>query len=108
MNISWCNKFQYLGVMLVSGKSLNVDVDINRTKFLATAYAVLNRCGALYEEVNMQLITSQCVPILMHGKECFNLTAQQKARLTVALNCVVRGIYRLNRMISVKEYLLYN
>ena len=59
MNISWCNKFQYLEVMqlmLVGGKSFNVDVEINRTKFLATTYSILNRCGALSEEVKMQLI----------------------------------------------------
>ena len=54
INIPCCNKFQYFRIMLVGGKSFNVDVKINRTKFLATAYAILNRCGALSEEVKMQ------------------------------------------------------
>ena len=67
MNIPWCNKFQYLGVMLVGEKSFNVDVEINHTKFLATIYAILNRCGVLSEEVKMQLISSQGVPILLYG-----------------------------------------
>ena len=58
MNIPWFNKFQYLGVILVGGKSYNIDVEINRTKFLETAYAILNRCGALSEEIKIQLISS--------------------------------------------------
>ena len=59
--------------MLVGGKSYNVDEEINRTKVLETAYAFLNRCGALSEEVKMQLISSQCVSILLYGMEYFNL-----------------------------------
>ena len=46
--------------MLVGKKSFNVDVQINCTKFLATAYAILNRYDALSEEVKMQLKSSQC------------------------------------------------
>ena len=84
----WCNKFQYPEVMLVGGKSFNVDVEINRTKFLATAYAILKRCGAFSEVVKMQLISSQYVPMLLYGMECFNLIVQQKASLSVALRCV--------------------
>ena len=53
MNIPWCNNFQYLGVMLVSGKSFNIDVEINRTKFLANFDAILSRCLALSEKVEM-------------------------------------------------------
>ena len=76
MNIPWCNKFQYLGVMRVCEKSLNVGVKINRTKFLVTAYAILNRCDAFTEKVKIQLISSQSVPILLYGMECFNFTVQ--------------------------------
>ena len=80
---------------------------INRTKFLAIAYAILNRCDALSKEVKMHLISSQFVPIPLYGMECFTLTVQQKA-LTVTLMCSAYRVYRLNRMISVREYLFYN
>ena len=56
----------------------------------------------------MQLISSQCVLILLYGMGCFNLIVKQKARLSVTLNCVVRKIYRLSGMISVREYLINN
>ena len=72
MTIPWCSKFKYFGVMLVSGKSFNVDVEINRSKFLVRAYAILNRCGTLSEEVKMQLISSKCVPTLLYGMECLS------------------------------------
>ena len=108
INIHLCNKFQYTGVMLVGGKVFNADLEINRTKLLTTAYAILNRFCALFKEAKMQLISSQCVPILLYSMEYFNLTVSQEARLSVALKCVVRRIYRLNRMISVEEYLFYN
>ena len=106
--VMWCDSFQYLGVTLIGGRHLSVDVDCNRKKFLATAYAILNRCGGLSEEVLMQLITKQCVPILLYGVECFNLSSQQKSKLSVALNSVIRRIYHLNRWTSVREYLFYN
>ena len=105
--INWCISFKYLGVIILGGRNLTVDIDFNRKKFLSTAYGLFHKIEGLSEEIQCQLIISQCLPILLSGLECFLLSFRQLQKIFVALNCVFRRIFSLHKWTSVRDLLFF-
>ena len=105
--INWCVSFKYLGVIILGGVNLTVDVAFNRKKFLSTVYGLFSLIEALSQEIQCQLIILQCLPILLYGLECFLLSFRQLQKISEALNCVFRRIFSLHKWTSVRDLLFF-
>ena len=51
--MNWYVSFKYLGVIILGGVNLTVDVDFNKKKFLSTAYGLFHRIGGLSQEIQL-------------------------------------------------------
>jgi hypothetical protein len=105
--LCWVKELKYLGVFMQSHKGLRINIEANCRKFLGSAFGIFQKCGYLSEEVLCEIIFTKCLPVLTYGLECFKLLEQQKHKLCVALNTVVRRIFNMSRRTSVRDIIVY-
>ena len=93
---------KYLGVKFVAKNSLCVDVRSIKRKFYAVCNGVINKSRRTCETVQVQLISSFCLPLLMYCFGALELSNCLLRDLDVCWNDVSRSIFHLNRWESVK------
>jgi len=64
--IKWCHTIKYLGVTLLSGPHMKVDIDVIKRKFFASCNTILSNCKGQTELVRLSLVQSYCLPILQY------------------------------------------
>jgi hypothetical protein len=104
--LHWVDKLKYLGVVFVAAKKFSVNVDINCKKFLGSAFAILQKCKSLSEEILCKLILTNCLPMLLYGIDSLFLKREQVRKLSVAFNSVFRRIFHMSRFTSMR--VIYN
>ena len=57
------------------------------------------------ESVLRELVLTKCLLILMYGVECFSLLVEQKRKLCVAFNTVIRHILKLSQLLPCMKLL---
>jgi hypothetical protein len=105
-DLEWVSELKYLGVLLLSGKRLCVNTDLNCRKFLGSSFALMQKCGGLSEEILCKLIMTHCVPFLFYGIDSVFLTIEQIHKMSVTFNTVFRRIFHMSRSTSMR--LIYN
>jgi Reverse transcriptase (RNA-dependent DNA polymerase) len=104
--LEWVKEVKYLGVYVFDRNGLKVNVDHNCRKFLGASFSILQRFGYFPETVLCKLILTKCLPILTYGMECFALLSEQRRKLSVAFNTVIRRIFKLSRYTSVRDIII--
>ena len=67
---------RYLGVYIVSSRSLKCSLSCAKKNFYGSTNAIFGKIGRIAsEEVVLQLIKSKRIPVLLYGLEPFDLTA---------------------------------
>ena len=69
MSLSWANKLSYLGVVILSGKTFDVDICCVRRKFFSSVNSILSRSSKCTENIKLHLCEAHCLPILL----CFKI-----------------------------------
>ena len=105
--LHWVQETKYLGTFLLSQKVLRVYLDSNSRKFLGASFCVLQRFGHLFEPVLCEIILTKCLSSLLYGKECFVLLSEQRRKLCVAFNIVIRRIFKFSRYTSEHDLIVY-
>ena len=74
--IKWANEIAYLGIMILSAKTFKVNIQRRKQQFFRSLNAILGKIGTFSSpSVVLSLVESFCVPVLLYGLECVNLTA---------------------------------
>ena len=77
-SINWCKELQYLGVVIVSGKSFNYDLHNTKLKYFRALNGLLGKMGSSPNiQLTLSLINSFCTPVLCYGIEAMLLTKMQ-------------------------------
>ena len=78
MSLSWVNKLSYLDVVILSGKTFDVDISCVRRKFFFSVNSILSRSWIWTENVKLHLCEAHCLTINLSASECFDFAITQK------------------------------
>ena len=105
--LKWVTHLKYLRVSIVSSNSFSVCLDGTRLKYFAAANALNAHCKYISEPVKLQMFESYCLPVLLYGIDCINLSKQQIHELTVCWNNAYRKIFGFKMSESVKTVIYF-
>ena len=80
--IPYCHSAKYLGVQLLSSKTLTVDLRYMKSKFYAAFNGLFHRAAKINDRmIVLHLVSSYCKPYLLYGTDCVMLTNTQSRSL---------------------------
>ena len=100
--LEWTSKLTYLGIVIISGSPFSVCLDSVWKKYFAAINALNAHCKYVAEPVELHLYESYCLPILLYGIDCINLSSQQSQEFEVCWNNAYRKIFGYKLHESVK------
>ena len=93
---------KYLGVHLLAGKEFLCCARKSLAAYLCSANTILNVLNKLSEVVLLQLLYTNCIPILTYGCEIKKFSGRELTSMDVALNNCIRKIFSYNRWESTR------
>ena len=100
--IDFASSCKYLGFHIVSGTHFRFSVHEDLCSFFGSVNSVLSCLSRPRENVQLQLLYTNCVPRLTYGAAIKELTASEKQQLNVAVNNAVRKIFGFRRWESIR------
>ena len=107
VSITPVSECKYLGVNVVAGKDFSTSSRKPLSSFFCSANTILNVLKKPTEQVLMQLLYTNCVPILTYACEVKSFTGREMTRYDVALNDCIRKIFSFHRWESTRELRRY-
>ena len=101
-DIKFVSSCKYLGFHIISGKHFKFSVHEDLCSFFGSVNSVLTCLSQPRENVQLQLLYTNCVPRLTYGAAVKEPTASEKHQLNVALNNAVRKIFGFRRWESIR------
>ena len=83
--IEWCKSIKYLGVYLLSSKSVKFDINPTKRNFYAA-------CNSIDEIAMLTLQESYSLSVLMYAAPALTLSNKQIDELNVCWNSVIRRV----------------
>ena len=102
-HIDFTSSCKYLGFYLVSGIHFKFSVQEDLCGFYGCVNSILTCTTRPRENVQLQLLYSNCVPKLTYGAAVKDLTANEKHRFNVAINNAIRRIFGFRRWESIRQ-----
>ena len=96
-------EWTYLGATIVSGASLAFSCKKELSNFYRSFNSLLSSIQKPNELVLMNLLYSNCVPVLTHAAEVKIITSREMHECNVALNNSIRRIFSFNRWESIRQ-----
>ena len=87
------HEIKYLGTTIVSGVRFSFTARHDVSKFFCAANSILNVLNDAHEHILLQLIYSNCVPILMYASPVKLLSSAEMMYCSKAMNDVLRKIF---------------
>jgi len=101
-HIHWSQSIRYLGVYVVSRKTLSFDVSPMKRAFYAACNSIFSNTYGLNEMALLSLQEAYSLSILMYAAPALHLSAKQINELNVCWNMVFRRIFQYNKWESVR------
>ena len=101
--IEFVESYRYLGFNIVSDVHFKLSSSECLRGFFGAVNSVLTVIKRPTENVLMQLLYTNCVPILTYGAAVRDLTASEKQRHNVAVNNAVRRIFGFRYYQSIRQ-----
>ena len=101
--IEFVSSCRYLGFNIVSGKCFKLSIKEDLCSFFGSVNSVLSCLPQPRENVQLQLLYSNCIPRLTYGATIKDLTASEKQQLNVATNNAIRRIFGFRRWESIRQ-----
>ena len=98
------SSINYLGVCLLSGKSLTVDVSASKRKFYMSCNCILSNSSNLCELVQLYLQQTYSLPILTYAIAAIKISDKQLKEINASWNSMYRRIFKFPRWESVKLF----
>ena len=105
--IDFVNEWKYLDVTIVSGTSMQFSSKPVLASFYRAVNCVLSSVRKPNELVLMNLLYTNCVPVLAYAAEIVEFSATEMRECNVALNNAIRRIYSYNRWESTRALHLH-
>jgi len=106
VSTAWVNSMKYLGIKLVSDKSLNIDISPVMQKFYAAVNAIFSHCKYVSEFTKLHLLIIT-LPMLMYGLNVIFLSQTQLMKLNFCWNRIYRKIISYFKWESVKTIQMF-
>ena len=101
--IEYVTSITYLGVTIVSDRGLRFCSSKDLKTFYRASNSVLSAMNKPSEEILIQLLYSNCIPILSYASEIKTFSAREMADCNTAVNNALRRIFSYNRWESVSS-----
>jgi len=105
--MQWAVRMKYLGVTLLEGKRWQVGFTELRRKYFASVNSILSKCTYTSDVVKLELMESQCLPILMYAIESLSVKGAGLCNVNSCWNAVYPKIFNFNKWDSVKCLISY-
>ena len=102
-SVEYVNSIKYLGTTIISDPNFEFSARNDLVSFYRATNSILNVLHKPSEEVAMQLLYTNCVPILTYASAVKIFSAKEMTSCTVALNDAIRKIVSFNRWESVRS-----
>ena len=90
-------------VVILSGKTFDVDIFCVRRKFFSSVNSNFSRSSKCTKNVKLHVCEAHCLRILLYAPECFDLTVTQKREINSWWNSVYRKIFGYPKCESVRQ-----
>ena len=101
--IDFVHHSKYLGFHIISGKYCRFSVQEDLCGFFGSVNSILTCLSQPKENIQLQLLFSNCVPKLTYGAAIKDLTANEKQRFNVAVNNAIRRVFGFRRWESIRQ-----
>ena len=101
--IEYVNTWTYLGCLIQAGKHFCFSCKDALRSFRSSANSILSAIKKPKEQVLLQLLYSNCVPILSYATEVKQFSYSDMYDCHVALNDAIRRVFGYNRWESIRE-----
>jgi len=104
-SVEWCSSIKYLGIHIVSHKTLKFDVNPLKRAFYAACNSIFMHGSAIDDIALLTLQETYSLSVLMYAVPVISLTNRQIDEINVCWNNVIRRIFGYNKWESVKAVL---
>ena len=100
--IDFVESIKYLGITVTSQPSLTYSANDDLRAFYRSANSILNVVNGPEEAVKMQLLYSNCIPILTYASAVKQFSSRDMTSCNTAVNDAIRIIFTFHRWESVR------
>ena len=101
--IEYVSSAKYLGFHIMSRRVFRFSVQEDLCSFFGSVNSILTCTTKPKENVQLQLLYSNCVPRLTYGAAVKDLSSSEKHKFNVAVNNAVRRIFGFRRWESIRH-----
>jgi len=103
-NLAWVDELRYLGIFIVRAPVFRCSLEHAKRSFYRAANGIFGKIGRIAsEEVTIQLLKSQCLPLLLHALEVCNLTKRDLQSSDFTINRFFMKLFRTGDINVVTE-----
>ena len=93
--LPWTNEIRYLGTYVAKSRQFRCSIDHDKKSFFRSANAIFGKIGrTASEEVTLELLKTNCIPVLIYGLECFSLPKSDLKSLDFAVTRFLMKLFR--------------
>ena len=100
--LQFVSEWKYLGITVIAGNKLTFSAKPALSAYYRSVNSIMSVLRKPDETVLMNLLFSNCVPILTHGCETVEFSAGDMRTFNIAINDAIRKIYSYQRWESVR------
>ena len=101
--IDFVDEWQYLGTTITAGKNFSFTARKDLTSFYRAVNSVLNVLDSAHEHTLMNLLYTNCIPILSYACSVKEYPASEMTDCNTAINSAIRKIFGINMWQSVRD-----
>ena len=103
--LPWTNVIRYLGIFIVQSRTIKCSIGLDEAKRsfyrAANATCIFSKIGRFAsEEVTLHLLKTDCIPVLLYGREALPLNKSQIFLLTLVINRFFMKLFNTKLIIS--------
>ena len=107
-SLPWVTEIRYLGIHITQSQLFKWSFDQAKRAFYRSLNAIFSKIGRFVsEEVNIQLVTHKCLPILLYGTEACPLNKSDLNSFDFAVNRFLMKLFKTNNISIIDDCRLF-
>ena len=107
-SLQWVNEMRYLGIFMISSGVFSCSFDKAKRANCGSLNAIFGKPGRFASaKVILQLVESECLPILIYGTEAYCLKKSDINSLDFAVNRFPMKLFKTNNMSIIDDCRMY-
>ena len=102
-NLQYVSEIKYLGTTIIAGKKFSFSAKADLASFYRASNSVINVLVDAHEEILLQLLYTNCVPIISYACAVKQYSSRDMSSCNVAINNVIRKIFSFERWESTRS-----